>query len=181
MKNQFLNKTKAWIIKKRKLLYAVVPYSLLLLTYLFLPFVTGKNFYQIYGYNQTISINIDAGESSLYTSRLLTYKENSPDAAKPGDRALFISEISGETLTVDGTITSVFPDQHYFVVESSHGVSNNIYDADYVGSYVRVSTFFDRIAYLNFKLPGRLLIGANITLLTYFIYYLNTRKKTVRQ
>lgn len=133
------------------------------------------------GYNQTISISVDAGDSSLYASRLLTYKETSPDAAQPGDRALFISEINGETLTVDGTITSVFPDQHYFVVESSHGVSNNIYDADYIGSYVRVSTFFDRIVYLNFKLPGRLLVSANITLLAYFIYYMSTRKKTVRQ
>lgn|GEM_PF-2998527 len=181
MENNLFIKTKSWIVKKRKLLFAVVPFSLLMLTYLFLPFITGKNFYQMAGYNQTISISVDAGESNLYTSRLLTYKETSPDTAQPGDRAVFISEINGETLTVDGTITEVFPDQHYFVVESSHGVSNNIYDDDYIGSYVRVSTFLDRFMYFNFNLPGRLLIGANITLLAYFIYYLSTRKKTIRE
>lgn len=182
MENNLFIKTKSWIVKKRKLLYGAVPYTIFLLSYLFLPLITGKNFYQMAGgYNQTISISVDAGDSSLYTSRLVTYKETSPDAAQPGDRAVFISEISGETLTVDGTITEVFPELHYFIVESSVGVSNTIYDADYIGSYVRVSTLLDRFMYLNFKFTGRLLLGANVTALAYFIYYYSTRKNTIRQ
>jgi len=164
------------------LLNVAVPYAILLLTYLFLPLITGKNFYQMAGgYNQAVSISVDAGESSLYTSRLVTYKETSPDSVQPGDRAVFTSVISGETLTVDGTITNVFPSEHYFIVESSHGVSNNVYDDDFIGSYVRVSTIFDRFVYLNFKFPGRLLLGANLTALVYFVYYFSNRKNTIRQ
>lgn len=158
-----------------------VPFTIFLLTYLFLPLIIGKNFYQMAGYNQAISINVDSGESSLYTSRLLTYKETSPDDVQPGDRVLFVSVISNETLTVDGTITSVFPAQNYFIVESSSGVANEIHDADFIGSYIRVSTILDRFMYLNFKFTGRLLLGANLTALVYFIFYFSTRKNTIRQ
>jgi len=181
LENNLAIKTKSWIVKKRKLLYAVVPYTIFLLAYLFLPLITGKNFYQMAGYNQAVSISVDSGDSTLYASRLLTYKETSPTAAQPGDRAVFLSNINGKTLTVDGTITSVFTEQHYFVVESTDGVSNNIYAADFIGSYVRVSTILDRFMYLNFKFTGRLLLGANFTVLAYFIFYISKKKNTIRQ
>ncbi len=151
-------------------------FTALLITYLFLPLTVGENYYQMFGHNQIISVNIDPADASTYLSRLIVYKENTVDDVQVGQRAVFYDQIAGVVLPVDGQVIENEPGKEYFVVESSDHLINDIEDDNYLGTYVRESHILDRFMYFNFRFHWRILTDINAGITVYVFYFVFFKK-----
>ncbi len=163
-------------LRKKAPFYFYNLFTALLITYLFLPTIVDKNYYQMFGHNQIISVSIDPTENSTYLSRLIVYKENLVDEVELGDRAVFYDEIAGILMPVDGTVTEISLGQDHFVVTSADHLTNQISDTNFLGTFVRESHMLDRYMYFNFKFHWRILTDINSIITVYVFYYVFFKK-----
>jgi len=164
-------------LRKKAPFYFYNFFTALLITYLFLPNLVGKNYYQMFGHNQCISVSVDPTENSTYLSRLIVYKENTPDEVQLGQRAVFYDEIAGIVMPVDGTVIETSAGQDHLVVMSTDHMVNEINDTNYLGTYVRESHLLDRFMYFNFKFYWRILSDVNSVITVYVFYYVFFKKE----
>ena len=164
-------------LRKKAPFYFYNFFTALLITYLFLPNLVGKNYYQMFGHNQCISVSVDPTENSTYLSRLIVYKENTPDEVQLGQRAVFYDEIAGIIMPVDGTVIETSVGQDHLVVMSTDHMVNEISDTNYLGTYVRESHLLDRFMYFNFKFYWRILTDVNSIITVYVFYYVFFKKE----
>lgn len=164
-------------LKKKGSYFFYNLFTALLIVYLFLPTVVGKNYYQMFGHNQIISVSIDPTETSTYVSRLIVYQESDVDDIQLNQRAVFYDEIAGLIMPCDGKVTETSVGQDHLVVMSSDGITNEISDTNFIGTYKRTSNAFDRYMYFNFKFHWRILTDVNIAITVYVFYYVFFKKE----
>lgn len=163
------NNTNLKSKKRNKLIISVAIYALLPLLYCLEPIISGQNFYQDFGYDQVVSVNIDPSETVIYVSRLITYKqENDITKVEPGDRIVFDFELDGQKYKGDGNVTSVNYPLGYVNVTSAGAVTNIVHGDQFIGIFKRVSNVFDRFMFFNFTLFGRVLVAINFTAILAF-------------
>ncbi len=171
--------TSREILRKKTPFFFYNIITSLLIAYLFLPLTVGKNYYQMFGHNQIISVNIDPTASSTYLSRLIVYKENDLEDLQVGQRAVFYDNIAGVVLPVDGQVIENDLAKDFFIVESSDHLINQIEDTNFLGTYKRDSHVLDRFMYFNFRFHWRVLTDINAGITVYVFYYVFLKKDTL--